>query len=781
MTKQEPNFENKTKKTSMPITITTNINPCKYVFVNKTNPLASLYLKMSQKIQSKKNINIKSSSNLLNLNSDDSSKNDLSNNSLKLSNYSNYSMVKNLKTNNVSGYNTNRPTNPEQNLVTKQNYPIHVNLNRNHTSSLSNFVLSTKNNNKKNKKIKYESNKNINKLNNSNFSSTNYCWSTKNKFYQKKENNLDLKKIKNNKKAKKFKILFKERKNNNNLSTTFSNLNTNSNVNTINQISKSLQKSENKYISNISQKNRIKQAINNNRKNVQHYRYNTMFLDEKEINDILKKNKIDASKQKISSYNSKPLITHKNDSAFYININKKNEIKKKLNSTKNLINSEVINGHIKNALSSNGRLSVNNMNLFSREKNINQKQKQKQIKKPINKNNILKNKKDLTSINPIMGRKIKINKNEILKEIRNRMDSKKKIHSKNNQNMKKKAQKLDEKIKEFSKIIVLEEDKFKKTSINFYNKKDNSRVLKINNNEKYFNRTKRESLSNKDNNIIINNSKSKKSIKMEIINSFKQKKLNNYTFNDNIEQRTVNAYTNIENDNAQKYCLPNNYSSTYFPFMNQKKINQKKPLIKITTNDNLSFNNNTNTNMFNREFSNTSIINNYEVMNFRQNELLLKDKNFIIKKKRNIGNNSFYINKRLMSYSSKDLKNKNVEIKNTLFDNNNISKLPENYDEKFDDLYAIIHKMNFCSVLIGAESIFSLNSKKYREFQYNFDSNFMKKYNKFNSVENNGKVIKKLTNSGSTKTDFSSSNKNIYNNIQNNYFIPNEFEISELM
>ena len=428
VTKQEPIFENKTKKTSMPITITTNINPCKYVFVNKTNPLASLYLKMSQKIQSKKNINIKSSSNLLNLNSDDSSKNDMSNNSLKLSNYSNYSMVKNLKTNNISGYNTNRPTNPEKNLVTKQNYPIHVNLNRNHTSSLSNFALSTKNNNKKDRKIKYESNKNIYHLNNSNFSNSNYCWSTKNKFYQKKESNLDLKKIKNNKKAKKFKILFKERKNNNNLSTTFSNLNTNSNMNTNNNVTKSLQKSENKYISNISQKNRIKQAINNNRKNFQHYRFNTMFLDEKEINDILKKNKNDASKQKISSYNSKPLITHKNESAFYINLNKKNEIKKKQNSTMNLINSEIINSHIKNALSSNGILSVNNMNLFSREKNINKKQN----KKPINKNNILKNKKDFTSINPIMGRKIKINKNEILKEIRNKMDSKRNNNSKNN-------------------------------------------------------------------------------------------------------------------------------------------------------------------------------------------------------------------------------------------------------------------------------------------------------------------------------------------------------------
>jgi hypothetical protein len=740
--------------------------------VNKTNPLASLYLKMSQKIQSKKNINIKSSSNLLNLNSDDSSKNDISNNSLKLSNYSNYSMVKNLKTNNISGYNTNRPTNPEQNLINKQNYPIHVNLNRNHASSLSNFVLSTKNNNKKNRKIKYESNKNISHLNNSNFSNSNYCWSTKNNFYKKKENNLDLKKMKNNKKAKKFKILFKERKNNNNLSTTFSNLNSNTIVNTNNNVSKSLQKSENKYISNISQKNRIKQAINNNRKNIQHYRYNTMFLDEKEINDILKKNKNDAPKQKISSYNSKPIITHKNDSAFNINLNKKNEIKKKQNSTKSLINNDFINNHIKNTLSSNGRLSVNNMNLFTRENNVNKKQN----KKPINKNNIMKNKKDLTSINPIMGRKIKINKKEILKEIRNKIDSKRNINYKNNKNITKKTKDLDEKIQEFSKIIVLDEDKFKKTSINFYSKKDNNRALKINNNEYYFNRTKRESLTNKNNNIIINNSKSKKCVKIEKINSFKQKKLNNYTFNDNLEQRTVNAYTNNENYNVQNYCSPNNYNSTYFPFMNQKKINQKKPLIKITTNDNLSFNNNTY--MFNREFSNTSDINNYEMMNCKQNELL-KDKNLIIKKKRNIGNNSFYINKRLMSYSSKGFKNKNVEIKNILFDKNNISKLPENYDEKFDDLYAIIHKMNFCSVLIGAESIFSLNSKKYREFQYHFDLDFMKKYNKFNSVENNGKVIKKLPNSDSTKTDFSSSNK--YNNIQNNYFVPNEFEISELM
>lgn len=118
-------------------------------------------------------------------------------------------------------------------------------------------------------------------------------------------------------------------------------------------------------------------------------------------------------------------------------------------------------------MSSNGRLSANNMNLFSREKNVNKKIN----KKPINKNNILKNKKNLSSINPIMGRKIKINKNEILKEIRSKVDSKRNINSKNNQNIKQREKKLDEKIQEFSKIIVLDEDKFKKTTINFYNKK----------------------------------------------------------------------------------------------------------------------------------------------------------------------------------------------------------------------------------------------------------------------------------------------------------------------
>lgn len=100
-------------------------------------------------------------------------------------------------------------------------------------------------------------------------------------------------------------------------------------------------------------------------------------------------------------------------------------------------------------MSSNGRLSANNMNLFSGEKNVNKKIN----KKPINKNNILKNKKNLSSINPIMGRKIKINKNEILKEIRSKVDSKRNINSKNNQNIKQREKNWMKKYKNFLKLL----------------------------------------------------------------------------------------------------------------------------------------------------------------------------------------------------------------------------------------------------------------------------------------------------------------------------------------
>ena len=753
--KNESNIENKIKKNIMPITITTNINPNNYVFVNKKSQISSLYLKMGEKMKSKRLKNTKSCSNFQN--SEDSSKNDISNNSLKLSNFS---MLKNLKTNsNLSEYNemwgyaTNKIQNYEQKIPDKQDYLIHVNLNRNHTSSISNFIL-----NKKNRKAKFSKNKNIISLNNSELYNSLNCLSSRNKFYPKNgEKSSDLKKIKNNMKTKKFKFHFNERKKNKYISTSFCNLNITKNIN----LNQTLQKSENKIIYNNSSKNKIVSRISKERK-IQHSRFNTMFIDEKDINEkFIKKNNI--LKQKIIL--NKNLIKHNNS---VLSINNKEKIQKFNDSLFKIKNNQNLNlnVHIKNSLSTNGNNNyINENNLLSKEKNgIKKKDKIN------NNNNKNKNKKN---INPIIERKVKINRKDLLQEIRNKIDIKKKIE---NNNKPKKTEK--NKIKEFSKIIVLDEYKTKKPSFNFYNNKlnQNSKTSNI----ERFNKTKRDGIKNK-NNLILNNSKSKENLKIEKIKSFKSKKnKNNSIINGNIDKNIL--IKNINNDKSIKEFNIIDFSNEpdirSFPFqlMNQKKTNYKKPLIKITTHSNISFNKNN----LDKEPLSSSAINNSQIMTINQNNILIKDKNLIIKKKK-IGNNSFHINKRLICYSSRETNNNNIEIKNSLFDNENLEELPQNYDEKFNDLYAVVHKINFGSVLIGAESLFSSDSQKYKEFQYNFDLAFIKKYNKPNMEENKGKNLKKTNNSCSTKTDFSSSNKNFYKNIYNNSVIPNEFEISELV
>ena len=757
--KNESNIENKIKKNIMPITITTNINPNNYVFVNKKSQISSLYLKMGEKMKSKRLKNTKSCSNFQN--SEDSSKNDISNNSLKLSNFS---MLKNLKTNsNLSEYNemwgyaTNKIQNYEQKIPDKQDYLIHVNLNRNHTSSISNFIL-----NKKNRKAKFSKNKNIISLNNSELYNSLNCLSSRNKFYPKNgEKSSDLKKIKNNMKTKKFKFHFNERKKNKYISTSFCNLNITKNIN----LNQTLQKSENKIIYNNSSKNKIVSRISKERK-IQHSRFNTMFIDEKDINEkFIKKNNI--LKQKIIL--NKNLIKHNNS---VLSINNKEKIQKFNDSLFKIKNNQNLNFnfHIKNSLSTNGNNNyINDNNLLSKEKN-GIKKKDKNINNNNNNNNKNKNKKN---INPIIERKVKINRKDLLQEIRNKIDIKKKIE---NNNKPKKTEK--NKIKEFSKIIVLDEYKTKKPSFNFYNNKlnQNSKTSNI----ERFNKTKRDGIKNK-NNLILNNSKSKENLKIEKIKSFKSKKnKNNSIINGNIDKNIL--IKNINNDKSIKEFNIIDFSNEpdirSFPFqlMNQKKTNYKKPLIKITTHSNISFNKNN----LDKEPLSSSAINNSQIMTINQNNILIKDKNLIIKKKK-IGNNSFHINKRLICYSSRETNNNNIEIKNSLFDNENLEELPQNYDEKFNDLYAVVHKINFGSVLIGAESLFSSDSQKYKDFQYNFDLAFIKKYNKSNMEENKGKCLKKINNSCSTKTDFSSSNKNFYKNIYNNSVIPNEFEISELV
>ena len=757
--KQNSNLEHKIKKNIMPITINTNVNPNNYLFVNKKSPIASLYLKMGQKMKSKKLKNTKSCSNLQN--SDDSLKNNVSNNSFQLPNLS---MLKNLKTNNnISGYITNRAQNNAQKYPSKQDYIIHVNVNHNHKSSVSNFLL---NNNKREKKSsinKYNAKvyKNNISLNNSEFNNSFYCQSTRNKFNPIKDDKLDLKKIKNNMKTKKFKNPFNERKKNKYASASFCNLKNNN---------RTTEKSENKIISNNLSQNRINNNnINYIEKKIQHSRFNTMIIDEKDISIHLpnKKNKSKASKQNSN-------IKH-NNSLCSIQKSQINDSLINVKSNKNI--NDNINYHIKNTLSMNG----NNVNKIIYDNNLITKDKNN--KKIINDKN--KKNKTIKNNNSIFERKVKINRKDLLQEIKNKLNNKKYEEAKNKAKKEKKAKQNEKfkkgKIKEFSKIIVLDDYKLKKTAIDFHNDKFN----KINKNNTLENssKTKRDTICK--NNSIMNNSKSKESLQIEKMKSFKPKKAKNNSslINDSLEQKIINNFNKDNNNikdsnNIIEYTSRFNVTCFPFPLINSKKTNYKKPLIKITAKSNISFNKNAN----DKENKNTSNANNSEIMSINQNNLLFQDKSLIIKKKKSIGNNSFHINKKLICYSSRAANNNNIntkEIKNSLFDYDNLEQLPEIYDEKFDDLYAVVRKINFGSVLIGAESLFCFDSHKYKEFQNNFDALFIKQYNKQNIDENKGKYLKKINNSCSTKTDFSSSNKNFYKNIYNNSIVPNEFEISE--
>ena len=762
MANYEPNIESKIKKNNKPITITTNINPCNYVFVNKTNQIASLYLKMSQKIQTKrkqiKKEKIKSATNLFN--SDDSSQNDFTNNSLKLSNYSNFTKIKNLKTNNISGFNTNRAIYFEPKLETKQDYPIHVNLNRNHNnsniSSLSNYVLSTRRNNGKENKIRYDSNnKSTNSVNaNANSLNSICCLSNRNKIFPKEEKKLDLKRIKNNKKTKKFKFVFEERKNNKNLSTTFCNM----------KVNKTLQKSENK-----NTKNKIGADINYE-KTSQHWRYHTMVIEEKQINEILKNpknNKSNSLKQNKLLYNKK--IANKTINNSIVSLKESdNKNKIKLNITKS-INDNNLNGHIKNSLSSNRNdMSDNYSKLLTKkkEKNIIIK---KDKKTNTYRNYIVNNKKET---NDVIKRKFKINKKELFQEIKNKFDKEKNLDIKK-QPKKAQINKINEKKKEFSKIIDIEENKNKnKNNLINYKQEKKHKILKIKSNEN-FNSTNRENLTTKNSNFM--------SINIDKINSFKHKKSINNNSNINKDINIIldkNFLSNINTNANEKKKFSNNshnFNATCFSFNNQKKNNQKKPVIKIISNNNKNVSYKRND--YGREISNTSAINNFnnsEIMSIKPSDLL-KDSNLIIKKK-NIGNNSFLINKKLRNFNSRTCNN-DIEIKNILFDEENLEDLPSNYDEKFDNLYDIVHRIDFGSILIGAESIFSYRSKKYKEFKYNYEVLFIKKYNRKNAEDSKDKYLKKMNNSCTAQTDFSSSSKNIYKNNQNNSFITNEFQI----
>ena len=140
-------------------------------------------------------------------------------------------------------------------------------------------------------------------------------------------------------------------------------------------------------------------------------------------------------------------------------------------------------------------------------------------------------------------------------------------------------------------------------------------------------------------------------------------------------------------------------------------------------------------------------------------------------------NTNSHTNNNEIFHPKKDLKNQIIE--NNLFDQDNLSELPNDYDDKFDDLNAIINKIDFGVVLVGAESIFSYENKCYKKYSEKFDVLFggkmFKRYNSnvYSSCKPK-KIMDKVIGSSNSKTNPSSSKKNIGCNLYNDLNLAQE-------
>ena len=275
------------------------------------------------------------------------------------------------------------------------------------------------------------------------------------------------------------------------------------------------------------------------------------------------------------------------------------------------------------------------------------------------------------------------------------------------------------------------------------------------------------------------------------INDFKEK-LNNNKLNrkDKIKNnqdelikaicRNNNKNINIKNYNEQ-ICYSNNSTSNNIYYGKNKNDysidNIPEPISNINNNNIM---NNLNKIIPQRKKSIEDNLPNLNDLNLNSSNI-----NNIIEEKKDIDIDDFDNFKDYKDYNKKDnekkiklvinnqdkFKNKKLidsKIKNDLFDEDNLDELPDDYDENFNDLYSIINKINFGSVLVCVEGLFTPEGRTYKKYKDKFDKNydklFAKKGNSFANSNNKPKKIVEVAGlTSNTKTNSSSSKKNIVN------------------
>ena len=278
------------------------------------------------------------------------------------------------------------------------------------------------------------------------------------------------------------------------------------------------------------------------------------------------------------------------------------------------------------------------------------------------------------------------------------------------------------------------------------------------------------------------------SIPTNVINEMSQN--NEKIYSSNINYNKLNYNNNASTTtNNNYYGKKNDYSVDNIPDLTNNNINNQAFKNKENIND-LNINNVT-------DINNKKNINNKNSLNEKIKSQNINNKNNKNNKKHisNINNNSNDIsseNNKNNNFSvdtiiSKNndtkyeinsintnikIENKNIHINNNLFDEDNLDDLPEDYDENFNDLYSIINKMNFSNVLVCVEGLFTPEGRTYKKYKEKFDKYYDKLYTKKgNSFANSNnkpkKIMEGISMTSNTKTNSSSSKKNIINPMYN--------------
>ena len=141
-------------------------------------------------------------------------------------------------------------------------------------------------------------------------------------------------------------------------------------------------------------------------------------------------------------------------------------------------------------------------------------------------------------------------------------------------------------------------------------------------------------------------------------------------------------------------------------------------------------------------------------------------------KKKDVNNSCSNLNEKKNKYlriddgTGEEIKKNNIE--NNLFSENNLIDIEKIIDDKFDDLYSIIKRINFSTVLLNNEGIFNVENKVYQNHTQVFNNYYDKFYLKnLSTVKKVNKGSKGKNCSTSTKVNTTSCKKNSYQKEKN--------------